>query len=305
MKIQIEEKFGINGASQFVSIRAEQEGLPLLVYLHGGPGDAALPMVLKYNSPLEKYFTVAVWEQRGAGKSYYKFKEGEQIGIDTYVQDLYTLVQLLLKRFRQQKVYLVGHSWGSVIGLTFCREYPSFVHTYIGCGQVVNMKRSCQEAYEFAMQHASGKEAERLSQIDCSYTGEQWLKDLLFVTKQVVKYKGSLYGESNYNRFVFDVVFSSVYGGKGLIDRQRGALQSIQYLWQELMQVSFDTTAFETPLVFIEGRFDRHVSSELVREYFDTITSPKTFHWFEKSCHFPQWSEAEKFNSILTGLLNP
>ena len=74
----------INGALQYVSIRSEKENAPLLLYLHGGPGDAALPLVLKYNRDLEKHYTVVVWEQRGAGKSYYKFgpdvKSGWQKG---------------------------------------------------------------------------------------------------------------------------------------------------------------------------------------------------------------------------------
>lgn len=300
MRIQYSERLNINGNLQFVSIRAEREKLPLLLYLHGGPGDAALPLVLKYSGDLEKYFTVAIWEQRGAGKSYYKFGEKENVCIDTYVQDTYALVKILLNRFEQDKVFLVGHSWGSVIGLLFCKQYPGLVHAYIGCGQVVNMKKSSEIAYQFAVQHASGRAAERLAQTDYSYTGEHWLDDLLFVTRQVVKHKGSLYGAGNYNRFVVDFVFSKEYGIKDLISREKGSLQGIKYLWQELMGVNFeDTTSFQVPVVFVEGKFDYHVSSELAKQYFDTIASAKEFHLFEKSCHFPQWSESGKFNSIL------
>lgn len=61
-------KMDLNGVPQFFSIRAEKEDTPLLVYLHGGPGDAALPLVMKYNKMLEQQFTVVIWEQRGAGK---------------------------------------------------------------------------------------------------------------------------------------------------------------------------------------------------------------------------------------------
>ena len=73
MPINHQNTITLNGVPQYVSIRAERDHLPLLLYLHGGPGDAALPLVLKYNSELEKHFTVVVWEQRGAGKSYYDF----------------------------------------------------------------------------------------------------------------------------------------------------------------------------------------------------------------------------------------
>lgn len=305
MEIHFSEKIAINGVPQFVSIRAERTNLPLLLYLHGGPGDAALPLVLKYNSELEKYFTVVIWEQRGAGKSYYEFGKQENVCINTYVQDTLYLVKILLKRFEQDKVFLVGHSWGSVIGLTFCKQYPEFIYTYIGCGQVINMKKSSKIAYDFALKHASGKVAERLKRTDFSYRGEHWLEDLLYITKQVVKYKGSLYGASNYNKFVFDFIFSRKYGIKDLINREKGSLQGIRYLWQELMGISFeDITSFDVPVIFIEGKFDYHVSSKLAKEYFDTITSAKEFCLFEKSCHFPQWSEADKFNNILKNLPN-
>ena len=72
MFINEQSKMNLNGVPQFVSIRGEKKEAPLLVYLHGGPGDAALPLVMKYNKMLEQQFTVVVWEQRGAGKSYYK-----------------------------------------------------------------------------------------------------------------------------------------------------------------------------------------------------------------------------------------
>lgn len=105
----------LNGALQYISVRAEKKGAPLLLYLHGGPGDAALPLVLKFNRELEKHFTVVVWEQRGAGKSYYRFGD-EQPSIDTFLQDLYALVSALLARFEQRDLYLVairgGACWG-------------------------------------------------------------------------------------------------------------------------------------------------------------------------------------------------
>ena len=68
--MNISQFFDINGKQQYLSIRSRASGLPLLLYLHGGPGDAALPLMNKYNSELESKFTVVVWEQRGAGKSY-------------------------------------------------------------------------------------------------------------------------------------------------------------------------------------------------------------------------------------------
>lgn len=301
MDIDEQVSLKINGVLQYVSIRAERKNAPLLLYLHGGPGDAALPLVMKYNRELEKIYTVVIWEQRGAGKSYYQFQEA--VTIDDFLQDLYELTKYLLDRFAQAALYLLGHSWGSVLGLRFIQLHPELVHTYIGCGQVVNMRKSCQEAYDFACRHAGKKEWKRLQKIDCTYTADSWLKDLLFVTGQVVKHKGSLYGQTNYQKLISPFLGSKYYTISDLIRRQKGSLQAIQYLWQELMQVNFEgQTRYQVPIILIEGRHDSHVSSALAKKYFDTIETKKKFYWFEESCHFPQWSETERFHKVMDQL---
>jgi len=308
MYLDSREFISVNGVELFVSIRAEKENAPILLYLHGGPGDAALPLVLKYNRQLEEEFTVVILEQRGAGKSYYKFKEADELTIDTFVEDAFQLTQILLERYNQEKIYLVGHSWGSVIGLNFVLQHPEVIETYIGCGQVVNMQKSSESAYEYALQKnreaSNNKVVKKLEAIDPTYTQDTWFNDLLYTTKQVVKFEGSLYGKSNYNPMIKEFIFSNQYKIKYLINRQKGARQSIEFLWQELMATNFEgNTSFDVPVIFIEGRSDFHVSSILVEEYYETITSEKAFYWFEVSCHFPQWSEADRFNRLVLDLL--
>lgn len=305
MDININEYIEINGTKQFVAVRAEREGLPLLLYVHGGPGDAALPLVLKYNLKLAQGYTLIIWEQRGAGKSYYPFKEDEVLTLDTFVEDLHQLVSIMLKRFNQKQLTIVGHSWGSVIGLKFAIKYPEFIKIYVGCGQVVDMHMGSKHAWEYAMQNVSVKDRKKLVDIDINYQGEHWLKDLLFVTKTVVKHKGSYYGRRSYNKMVIDFLFSRAYSFSDLLNREKGSLQSIRRLWPELMSVSFSgIRSFAFPIIFIEGRYDHHVDSMLAEAFYQKLTSKKKLYLFEKSCHFPQWSEAEQFNKILLELLD-
>jgi len=298
------EYLEINNSKQCIAVSSTKSARPILLYLHGGPGDAAMPLVAKYNKGLEDIFTVVILEQRGAGKSYYPFSEAENITIDTYVEDIFTLTKMLLERFHQDKLCLVGHSWGSVLGLKFIQRYPDLVHAYVGCGQVVNMKKSSQIARDFALQknieQKNNKLIAKLEAVDCSYMQETWLNDLLFVTKQVIRHGGSVYGKKDFNRFVLDFLFSSDYTFKELINRQKGSLQTIKYLWHELMGVDFEnTTDYDVPVIFVQGRGDYQVSSILVHDYFQTINTNKQFFWFENSCHFPQWSEPEKFNEVM------
>ena len=302
------EYIEINNSKQCIAISSKKSDNPILLYLHGGPGDAAMPLVAKYNKGLEDIFTVVILEQRGAGKSYYPFSEAENITIDAYVEDIFTLSKILLERFHQDKLYLVGHSWGSVLGLNFIQRYPDLVHAYVGCGQIVNMKKSSQIAHDFALQknieQKNNKLIAKLESVDCSYMQETWLNDLLFVTKQVIKHGGSVYGKKSFNRFVLDFLFSSDYTFKELINRQKGSLQTIKYLWHELMSVDFEnTTDYDVPVIFVQGRGDYQVSSTLVHDYFQTINTNKQFFWFENSCHFPQWSEPEKFNEVMKSIV--
>ena len=167
------EYIEINNAAQCISISSDNSEKPILLYLHGGPGDAAIPLVEKYNKNLRDSFSVVVLEQRGSGKSYYQFTEKDNIEIGTFVDDIHALTLLLLKRFGHKKLYLLGHSWGSVLGINFIKRYPELVHAYIGCGQVVNMKKSSQTAYEFALhrneEKQNNKVLSKLKLIDYTY----------------------------------------------------------------------------------------------------------------------------------------
>lgn len=298
-KLRFTETPMINGTRQFLSIRSNSERLPLLLYLHGGPGDAALPLVRKLNHALEDDFTVVIWEQEGTGKSYRPFNEGP-VPIARFVEDIRQIAEYLFDRFNQRQLCLVGHSWGSVLGMKFLMRYPEMVRSYLGCGQVINMRKSSRIAWETVLEKARKENNvqlyNKLSAIDCTYSGPFWLDDLLTVTRQVVRYKGSLYGHSDYAPLIRPFLFASDYSLLDLIHRQKGSLQSIRHCWQELMTIDFEElTALPVPVIFAEGRHDFHVSSALVHQYYEKLTTPKHFVWFEKSCHFPQWSEPDKF----------
>ena len=127
----------IGGINQYICIRGKNINDPILLFLHGGPGDAMLPVMTGINKDLEDDFIVVNWEQRGAGKSYYPFKESDEIGIDTFISDTYELTKLLLKRFDKEKIYILGNSWGSVIAIQAVQQFPKLYYAYIGIGQVV------------------------------------------------------------------------------------------------------------------------------------------------------------------------
>lgn len=88
---------------------------------------------------------------------FHKFTAEDKITIDVFLEDIHELTKYLLCRFQQKKLYLVGHSWGSVLGLEFVQKHSELVKCYIGCGQVINMQKTCKIAYEYALKHANKK----------------------------------------------------------------------------------------------------------------------------------------------------
>ena len=291
----------INGVKQYIHILSKNISNPILVYLHGGPGDAALPLVKHFNLPLSEHYTLVIWEQRGSGKSYYPFSEKENITLETFIEDLKSLIEYLLLKFRKENVYLLGHSWGSIIGLNFTIRYPELIKAYIGCGQVTNGQRVLEECKEFVLKHTNSKsKKEKIISINTSFKQDNWYKELIYLMNRVVKYGGSLYGRSSYNSLYPYFLFSKDYSLTNCINRLKGSEQSLKYLWSEVCNTNFhEFTYFETPVIFIEGTKDCHCSSKIVDEFYSKIESQKKLFWIENSAHFPQWSNADKFNNIL------
>lgn len=294
----------LNGIKQYVHIISTNLDHPILIYLHGGPGDAALPLVEHFNRELSQRYTLVIWEQRGAGKSYYKFSENEALSISDFVADLKGLVDELLIDFGKEEVCLLGHSWGSIIGMSFIISYPELVQYYIGVGQVI----SSYEMFEISREYAAGGtnktvEKKKILDLDVTFKQTSWYRDLMMLMGHVIKQGGSLYGKKSYFSLYKYFIFSGHYSLGDCINRVKGSRQSILKLWYEVASTDFSKyKEFDVPVVFIQGMHDYHASSAIVLNFFNNLTSPKLFFCVENAAHFPQWSRAKTFNTIINSL---
>ena len=158
--IERAESVRIGGINQFVTIRGVDRRNPVLLILHGGPGFPEAPLAWWNTRSLEEYFTVVEWDQRGAGKTYLM---NDPVAIaptmkpEIFIQDAEELVAWLRKDLHKQKVFVLGHSWGSYIGLELARRRPEWLHAYIGTGQATNSPES--ERRGFAATLAAAKAA--------------------------------------------------------------------------------------------------------------------------------------------------
>ncbi len=147
------EKVRLGGTDQWVVLRGANVNHPVLLFLSGGPGGSELGRVRRFNQPLEERFVVAVWEQRGCGKSYWAGPT-TALTVDQYVADVIELSETLRTRFGEDKIYLLGHSWGSIIGVRAVQQRPDLFHAYIGSGQMVNNVETDQTIYRMLLDHA-------------------------------------------------------------------------------------------------------------------------------------------------------
>jgi pimeloyl-ACP methyl ester carboxylesterase len=152
------EKVTLNGSEQWVTIRGQDTELPVLLFLAGGPGGSELVMTRKYLSALEEQFIVVNWDQPGAGKSYTAVPFAD-LTPERYVADAHALTLYLQERFDQEKIYLFGESWGSILGVWLVQQHPELYHALVTTGQMVAPVENDIQMYEFALKQliAQGK----------------------------------------------------------------------------------------------------------------------------------------------------
>lgn len=136
----------LGGVRQWITIRGQDRGNPILLYLHGGPGGAISDFSYTFQRPWEDYFVVVHWDQRGYGRS--NVDTAAVHGTTTkerYINDGIELIEYLTKRFGQPKVVLVGQSWGTLLGAEIAHRRPDLLYVLTSFGQLTGWESSYEE----------------------------------------------------------------------------------------------------------------------------------------------------------------
>ncbi len=144
------ETVTLDDSEQWISIRGQDVTKPVLLFLAGGPGGSQLATARYALAGLEEHFVVVNWEQPGAGKSFDAVNRATMTP-ERYIQDAHALVLQLRERFGQEKVYVLGESWGSALGVMLVQRYPELFHAFIGTGQMVAFLENDRMCYDFAL----------------------------------------------------------------------------------------------------------------------------------------------------------
>lgn len=288
---------------QTIMIRGQDTSHPVLLFLHGGPGFAPIGFIRHYQTELEKHFIVVHWDQRGAGKSFSTNIDPKNINLDQFVSDTHDLVQLLLKRFKQKRIYLAAHSWGSIIGARFAKKYPSLLHAYIAIGQMTDVQKSEMLSYQFVLIHAQHNRKywamRALNHI--GYPPYRDLRHLLVQRKWLSRF-GGMIRKGNIYHYLKKGLFSSEYTLFDWIKWFRGYRFSFKYLMPQLMQVNLfeEIQELEIPVYFCVGRYDFLSPFEMQEQFYQQLHAPvKDLIWFENSAHVPHLEEPSSFLVML------
>ncbi len=301
------ERITLGGVKQSVLIRGRSIDNPILIYLHGGPGSSEMSPVRHFLSPLEEDFIMVSWEQRGTGKSYRPWMKASQLSMEQYVSDLHELVIEMTTRFNQSKVYILAHSWGTALGITFCHQYPELVTAYIGTGQGVDWIKGEKISYNFTLEKAveqgnkkAIKELNSLTTQNPYLTIDSkgnWYKILKKERKWLVKFGGEIFGQSSY-KLLSENYIRPEYSLYNMIAMAIGSSFSLKAMIPNIMKMNFsrDITSLEIPVYFLQGAHDYNTPTELVVEYYDQLVAPKkNLVLFKSSAHMPQFEESDLF----------
>ena len=307
----------INGVQQGMIIKSKDMTNPVLLYVHGGMPDYFLTQ--KYPTGLEDYFTVVWWEQRGSGLSFNPDFTPKTITSEQLISDTLQVTNYLRNRFGKEKIYLMGHSGGTFIGIQAASQAPELYFAYIGIAQMSNQLESERLAYEYMLQRFKDNgNTKMVRKLEAApVTIDDPIPDAYYLLRDGAMHSLGI-GTTHEMRSVISGIFLPSltfreYTVREKFNLWRGKSQSgVSSIWNEITttDLSMQVTGFEIPVYIMAGRYDYTVDYDLQKDYFVKINAPeKGFYTFENSAHSPLFEESENFieimvNDVLNGKIS-
>ncbi len=279
-----------------------------MLFLHGGPGTPETPFLHEYIPRLTEEVVLVSWEQRGAGRSFSSLIPPESMTIEQFVQDTIELSEYLRRFFDVEKIYLAGHSWGTVLGVHAVHRRPDDFHGYIAIAQTVHGVREEEITYRRVLDQARAaghrRAVRQLERIGPPVEGAYRRQSHLGTKLKWVRYFGGgpFHGAKGIMPLVRTVMRSPLYTFRDKINYPRGETFALRHMLDEVRELDLfrEVRKVEVPVYFFHGRHDNQVPPEVAVEYFDYLDAPrKRFFLFEESAHGVLFEEPERFIRIL------
>ncbi len=293
-------KVDLNGESQWISVRGVDQNNEIILFLAGGPGGSQLAAVRHEMPELESEFVVVGWDQPGSAKS---FGSGDELVVDDYIKDGLALTEYLCERFDKEKIYVIGESWGSALGVMLASERPERFHKIVSTGTMVDFLETELIDYSRALEISIKKgDTDKMVKLIENGAPPYFGDDVTWKSAEYLNYLGNEMNQnpeiSNPGYQTFRDIFSQEYGILDKINYLRGIVQTFNHVYPQLYDVDLRESygTLDVPVKFIVGKHDINAPTELADEYYNSLNAPdKEWVWFENSGHSPWINESDRF----------
>jgi len=300
----------IGGIEQWITIHGDNRDNPVIVVLHGGPGEAQTPLETLY-AGWQRQFTVVQWDQRGAGKTFGRNgKATPDMTLDRMVQDAVEVADYARQRLGVKKVILLGHSWGALLGVNVIKKRPDLFCAYVGTGQVVGWAQGMAAQYKYTVSRAKAERNEdairELKEIGSPpyeigpkfFTAHKWLNRYLPAS------------DTKYIQQQMDIIRSAPnFSKQDIQDWEDGEDFSGRQLYSVEVAEDLSTTlGYQMPVPFfiIDGEQDHIAPVEVARGYFHKIKAPqKRMILIKGAGHFAYATNRDQFLAALVKYVRP
>ena len=292
----------VNDSKQWLTLRGKNKDAPVILFLSGGPGGSQMGNARVALSELEDNFVMVQWDQPGSGKSRWAVPR-QQITLDRYLQDGHAVTQYLKQKFGKKKIYVIGESWGSALGVLLMQRHPEDYAAFIGSGQMVDFAQTEVDDYKLALKIAKERgDTAKVKQLERRgsppYYGDSVIFDMLAYLQYL---DNEMARRGNINPSKSNIYASVLAPEYGLIDKYNwaaGLFRTLDQVFPQLYNINFrkSATKLEVPMYFLLGRHDLNAPTYLAEEYYQLLNAPKKeLVWFEHSGHAPWNTEADRY----------
>ncbi len=307
----------LGGTDQAVLIRAADPDKPVLLYLSGGPGQSDLALGRVLSDPWVRDFVVVDLDQRGNGKSYPAIDPLSDMTLDRAVADVIELTEDLRERFDEDKIYLMGESWGTILGVLAVQQRPDLYHAYVGSGQMADVAETDRRIYDdlraYAARAGDADLAAKLVEI-----GEPPYRDIPWANSNLLAWYEYLYKPYTPSAGYMtrgDASGLDPFGALGseytFLEKAnvlRGLIDTFTAMYPQLYDLDFRATVprLEVPVYVLDGLAELDGRRDVMLEWFDGLDAPvKERVEYAGAAHSVAFEQADEVLGLLTETIVP